>query len=64
MQHYFQCSDCAKHFMEMASEKAALAVTTRQDAVLWSWRAHNEAPLSTPDIHPLCRRFSERTAGS
>ena len=29
----------------MASEKAALSVTTRKDAVLWGWRAHNEVSI-------------------
>lgn len=42
VQHFFQCSDCARHFTEMASEKAAVAVRTRRQAVLWAWRAHNE----------------------
>lgn len=42
IKHFFQCTDCAKHFTEMASEKPAQNVLTRKDAVLWGWRAHNE----------------------
>ena len=38
---YFQCSECAAHFMRHAGAQAALAVATKRDAVLWVWRAHN-----------------------
>ncbi|KAK9868642.1 hypothetical protein WJX84_009818 [Apatococcus fuscideae] len=38
---YFQCSDCAQHFMEMASEPAAAHVKTRKQAIIWMWSAHN-----------------------
>lgn len=42
MAHFFQCSDCAKHFGEMASEQAASDVKSRKEGVMWMWRAHNE----------------------
>lgn len=38
---FFQCSDCAQHFMEMASEPAAAHVKSRKQAILWMWSAHN-----------------------
>ena len=41
MRTYFQCSDCSRHFEDMASQTDALAVGTPQQALLWSWRAHN-----------------------
>ncbi|KAK9807842.1 hypothetical protein WJX72_011018 [[Myrmecia] bisecta] len=41
VQHFFQCSECAAHFVEMASQEAAAQVTSRRDAALWIWRAHN-----------------------
>lgn len=41
VRHFFQCSECAAHFTEMASGADAAAVTTRSDAVLWAWAAHN-----------------------
>lgn len=39
--NYFQCSECAKHFMAHASKEEALAVASRRDAALWAWRTHN-----------------------
>jgi len=41
VKHFFQCSECAAHFTDMASGADAAAVATRSDAVLWAWRAHN-----------------------
>lgn len=41
VEQFFQCSECSQHFGAMAAEEAALAVTTKRDAVLWAWRAHN-----------------------
>ncbi len=41
VEQFFQCSECSQHFGTMAAEEAALAVTTKRDAVLWAWRAHN-----------------------
>ena len=43
MRQFFQCSDCAKHFTEMATTPEALAVSSHREAVLWMWRAHNQA---------------------
>ena len=45
MRHFFQCSDCSKHFASMAAEPEALAVSTPADALLWSWRAHNQVSM-------------------
>ena len=41
MEQFFKCSECSQHFGAMAAEEAAAAVTTKRDAVLWAWRAHN-----------------------
>ena len=38
---YFQCSECAKHFMKHATGEEARAVATKRDACLWMWKAHN-----------------------
>ena len=54
MKHFFQCTDCANHFTEMASETAARAVMSRRHAVLWAWRAHNEVG---PPCHSLQALF-------
>ena len=55
VKHFFQCTDCANHFTEMASETAARAVMSRRHAVLWAWRAHNEvAPLVIACRHIFC----------
>lgn len=39
VRHFFQCAECAKHFVKHA--QAATAVTSKRDAALWLWRAHN-----------------------
>ena len=45
MKQFFQCSDCAKHFTEMATTPEALAVSSHREAVLWMWRAHNQVHI-------------------
>ncbi|CRK90663.1 CLUMA_CG004364, isoform A [Clunio marinus] len=40
--HFFGCSDCAKHFKEMAKRNNIWNVTSKDQAVLWLWSAHNE----------------------
>lgn len=42
IQHFFQCSACAQHFVEMTEQADAEAVSSRRDAVLWMWKAHNQ----------------------
>jgi thiol oxidase len=39
--HFFQCEECAKHFVAATLAREALAVSSRRDAVLWLWRTHN-----------------------
>eukprot|EP00850_Spirogloea_muscicola_P010603 SM000063S19993 [mRNA] locus=s63:128466:132447:- [translate_table: standard] len=39
---FFGCATCRAHFLEMADREEAKAVTSRRDAVLWLWAAHNE----------------------
>lgn len=38
---YFQCTECAKHFVRHAGGEEAVAVARKRDAVLWMWRTHN-----------------------
>jgi thiol oxidase len=43
VKHFFQCGECAEHFMQYHGNSAAAdAVMTKRDAVLWLWRTHNE----------------------
>lgn len=42
VQHYFQCKECAAHFLVHLGEEAALGVASRRDAVRWVWGAHNK----------------------
>ena len=55
MRHFFQCSDCSKHFASMAAEPEALTVSTPADALLWSWRAHNR--VNVAHIHSVLAQF-------
>lgn len=41
MQNFFPCDDCSGHFAAMAAEDDAVLVQSPDDALLWSWRAHN-----------------------
>ena len=40
---FFGCRDCARHFLTMAEDGAAITrdVKSSQDAVMWLWKAHN-----------------------
>lgn len=42
---FFQCAECAKHFVRHAEGEEAVAVATKRDAVLWLWRTHNIVSL-------------------
>ena len=51
--HFFQCSACANHFVEMTEHPEAESIKSRRDAVLWMWKAHNQVmhlcvPLHVP----------------
>ncbi|XP_077271184.1 sulfhydryl oxidase 2 isoform X2 [Temnothorax americanus] len=48
---FFGCADCAAHFVEMAGTNKIFDVRTKDEAVLWLWRAHNQvnARLSGDD---------------
>ena len=62
MRQFFQCSDCAKHFTEMASTPEALAVSSHREAVLWMWRAHNQASTYTITDSVLGLGFASNSA--
>jgi len=42
MGNFFPCQDCSQHFVGLASEDEAARVRTADEALLWSWRAHNK----------------------
>jgi thiol oxidase len=42
IKHFFGCTDCAKHFQEMAKRNHIWNVTSKDQAALWLWSAHNE----------------------
>ncbi|XP_050427195.1 sulfhydryl oxidase 2 [Adelges cooleyi] len=41
VKHFFGCTDCAEHFLQMVSTTQG-NVSTYDDAVLWLWKAHNQ----------------------
>jgi Erv1 / Alr family len=41
MESFFPCDTCSKHFGSMAAEDDARVVQSPDDALLWSWSAHN-----------------------
>lgn len=42
VKHFFGCSDCSQHFQTMATANRIWNVTSKDEAVLWLWNAHNE----------------------
>lgn len=42
IKNFFGCTECAKHFQEMAARNHIWSVASKDDAVLWLWSAHNE----------------------
>lgn len=42
VKHFFSCTHCSQHFQEMAERNGIWQVTTKDEAVLWLWSAHNE----------------------
>lgn len=42
IKHFFGCTECSKHFQEMARRNHIWNVTSKDQAVLWLWSAHNE----------------------
>lgn len=39
---FFGCTECSKHFQEMAKRNHIWNVTSKDQAVLWLWSSHNE----------------------
>lgn len=42
IKHFFGCTECSKHFQEMAKRNHIWNVTSKDGAALWLWEAHNE----------------------
>eukprot|EP01025_Chloroclados_australasicus_P043417 TRINITY_DN4643_c0_g2_i1.p1 TRINITY_DN4643_c0_g2~~TRINITY_DN4643_c0_g2_i1.p1 ORF type:complete len:509 (-),score=54.13 TRINITY_DN4643_c0_g2_i1:1998-3524(-) len=42
VRYFFACSTCQKHFMQMITSKEAQQISSRRDAVMWMWMAHNK----------------------
>ncbi|GFR79268.1 sulfhydryl oxidase [Elysia marginata] len=41
MKHFFGCSQCSQHFLEM-SQSVRSEVTSHTQSILWLWRRHNQ----------------------
>lgn len=42
VKHFFGCTDCSRHFQEMAAKNKMWSITSKDMAILWLWSAHNE----------------------
>ncbi|CAH1966731.1 unnamed protein product [Acanthoscelides obtectus] len=42
VKNFFGCRECSNHFQEMSSRTNIFNVSTKEDSVLWLWKAHNE----------------------
>lgn len=38
---FFQCKDCAEHFLELTNEADAKSIVSKRDGILWLWKTHN-----------------------
>lgn len=45
IKHFFGCTECSRHFQEMAKRNHIWNVTSKDQAVLWLWSSHNEVKL-------------------
>lgn len=41
VEFFFGCTECSLHFQSMATEQKIFKVSSKDDAVLWLWKAHN-----------------------
>ena len=55
IQYYFQCSACANHFVTMTEQPDAESVTSKRDAVLWMWKAHNQVQHAQHLVRAACQ---------
>ncbi|XP_065556580.1 sulfhydryl oxidase 2-like isoform X1 [Artemia franciscana] len=44
VKYFFGCRECATHFLKVVNETLS-QVKTKEDAVLWLWKAHNKANI-------------------
>jgi thiol oxidase len=42
IQYFFQCKECADHFLEMINSQESKLVKSKNDGILWLWRTHNK----------------------
>lgn len=42
VKHFFGCTHCSEHFQEMANKNNIWNVSSKDEAILWLWSAHNE----------------------
>ncbi|XP_052834983.1 sulfhydryl oxidase 1-like [Drosophila gunungcola] len=40
--YFFGCTECAKHFQQMAKRRNVESVRSHDEEILWLWAAHNE----------------------
>lgn len=58
IKYFFGCTECSKHFQEMAKRNHIWNVTSKDQAVLWLWSSHNEVnkrlhgDLTEDENHP------------
>ena len=42
VKYFFGCSECSDHFQKMYSNDSAELVKSKDESILWLWRAHNK----------------------
>lgn len=66
VKHFFGCTECAQHFQTMAEKYHIWRVSSKDDAVIWLWNAHNQVnarlvgDITEDPAHPKIQFPSER----
>lgn len=42
IKYFFQCKECADHFLEMIDSQESKDVKSKNDGILWLWKTHNK----------------------
>lgn len=42
VKYFFGCTDCSQHFQQMAKDNRLWSVSSKDNAILWLWAAHNQ----------------------
>lgn len=60
IEEFFMCDECRTNFLTALDTPGATAVATKNDAIEWLWRAHNDVNARLAAVRFLSRAASQR----